>query len=149
LRPVPRWRIVAGAVLATLTIAAPLVLGVSLLSAALTGGGSSLMWGTLVSTLVAVVGYSGVFTLLGLLVKRALVWGLAYILLWEGFVSAAGAGAARLALRAYTRSLLSDATGIPLRLADFPSASSVAVPVGVAAAALALTVARLRRTEVA
>jgi len=149
LRPVARWRIVAGAVLATLTVTAPIVLGVSVLSAMLTGGGSSLVKGTLTSTLVAVAGYCGVFTLLGLLVKRALVWGLAYILLWEGFVAAAGAGAARLAVRAYTRSLLSDATGIPLRLADFPVVSSVLVPVLVSLAALALTVGRLRRTEVA
>ena len=59
------------------------------------------------SATLAVVAYGGIFTWLGLRVRRALVWGLAYILLWEGFVAIAGEDAPRLAVRAYTRSVLS------------------------------------------
>jgi ABC-2 type transport system permease protein len=122
----------------------PLVLG-----AALTGEGADLVRGTLWSSVLAVVGYSGLFTWLGLRVKRALVWGLAYILLWEGFVASAGRSAARLAIRAYTRSVLARATGVPLKLANVSAAYSVVVPVAVAIVALALTIRRLRRMEVA
>jgi ABC-2 type transport system permease protein len=149
LRPVPRWRIVAGAWLATLTITVPLVLVPSLVAAGLSGGGAPLLRGTLASALVAVAGYSGLFLLLGLLVRRALTWGLVYILLWEGFVALAGSTASRLALRRYTRSLLTDATGVPLRLAESPPSIAVVVPVVVAVVALVLTTWRLRRMEVA
>ncbi len=81
--------------------------------------------------------------------RRALVWGLAYILLWEGFVASAGRSAARLAVRAYTRSVLHDATGVDLKLATVSSAYAVIVPIVIGAVATAVTVRRLRRTEVA
>jgi ABC-2 type transport system permease protein len=146
---VARWRIVLGAWLATLTVVVPVALLPTLIAAALTGGGGPLLRGTIVSTLVAVAAYSGLFTYLGLRVRRALVWGLAYLLLWEGFVALAGRTAARLAIRSYTRSLLSNATGIPLRLAVVSTFYAVVVPLVVAVVALGLTVRRLRRMEVA
>jgi ABC-2 type transport system permease protein len=149
LKPVPRTTIVAGAALATITVALPLVVVPLVLGAALTGEGADLVRGTLWSSVLAVVGYSGVFTWLGLRVRRALVWGLAYILLWEGFVASAGRSAARLAIRAYTRSVLARATGVSLKLANVSAAYSVVVPIAVAVVALALTIRRLRRMEVA
>ena len=149
LRPVPRWQIVAATYLATLTVALPLVLLPLGLAAVLTGAGGDLVRGALTSAALAVVAYGGIFTWLGLRVRRALVWGLAYILLWEGFVASAGRSAARLAVRAYTRSVLERATGISLKLADVSAFYSVFVPLVVGIAAAALTVRRLRRTEVA
>lgn len=149
LRPVPRWRIGLGALLATWTVALPMVLVPLVIGAALTGGGSELVRGTLVSATVAVIAYGSLFVLLGLWVRRALIWGLAYILLWEGFVAIAGANAQRLAIRSYTRSLLSDATGVELRLADIGVTTSVIVPLAVALVAFGLTAWRLRHTEVA
>jgi ABC-2 type transport system permease protein len=149
LRPVPRWQIVAGTYLATLTVALPLVLISLGLSAALSGAGHGLVGGTLLSATLAVVAYGGIFTWLGLRVRRALVWGLAYILLWEGFVASAGKSASRLAVRAYTRSVLSQATGVDLKLGTVSAFYAVAVPVAIALVWTALTVRRLRRAEVA
>ena len=149
LRPVPRWRIVAGTYLATLTVTLPLVLVSLGVAAVLSEGGAALVRGTLVSATLGVVAYAGLFTWLGLRVRRALVWGLAYILLWEGFVASAGQTAARLAVRSYTRSVLSRATGIELRLASVSAVYSVIVPLAIGAVATAITVLRLRRTEVA
>jgi ABC-2 type transport system permease protein len=149
LRPVPRSQIVVGTVLATLTVALPLVLGTLGLAAVLTGAGGDLVRGTLTSATLAVVAYAGIFTWLGLRVRRALVWGLAYILLWEGFVASAGRSAARLAVRAYTRSVLTHATGINLKLATVSAFYAVAVPILIGLVAVAITVRRLRRTEVA
>jgi ABC-2 type transport system permease protein len=149
LRPVPRSQIVAGMFLATLTVALPLVLVTLGLAAVLTGAGGGLVQGTLASSTLAVVAYGGIFTWLGLRVRRALVWGLAYILLWEGFVASAGRSAARLAVRAYTRSVLHHATGIELKLATVSQFYAVVVPVVIGAVAIAFTVRRLRRTEVA
>lgn len=149
LRPVPRWRIGLAALLATWTITFPMVLGPLVLAAALSGGGPVLVRATLLAASIAVIAYSTLFVLLGLWVRRALLWGLAYILLWEGFVAIAGENAQRLAIRSYTRSLLSDITGVDLFLADIGRVASIVVPLAISVAAFALTAWRLRRTEVA
>lgn len=147
-RPVPRWQIVAGAWLATLVAAGPLVL-VSLVAAALaTGVGGDLVAGTLASASLALIAYSGIFCALGVLVRRPLVWGLVYILLWEGFVALAGAGAARLAVRSYTQSVLAELTGVNLRLADASPATAVLVPLLVGLVGLAVATRRLRTMDV-
>jgi ABC-2 type transport system permease protein len=149
LRPIARWKIGLGALLATWTVTLPLVLGPLVAMAALSGGGASLVRGTLVAGSLAVIAYGALFVLLGLWVRRALIWGLAYILLWEGFVAIAGDNAQRLAIRSYTRSILSDTTGVNLFLADIAVTASVIVPLAVAVAAFALTAWRLRKMEVA
>jgi ABC-2 type transport system permease protein len=149
LRPMGRWKIGLGALLATWTVTLPLVLVPMVGMAVLSGGGPSLVRGTLVAGSLAVIAYGALFVLLGLWVRRALIWGLAYILLWEGFVAIAGDNAKRLAIRSYTRSLLSDATGVDLFLADIAVSASVIVPLVVAALAFALTAWRLRKMEVA
>jgi ABC-2 type transport system permease protein len=149
LRPVARWKIVAGTYLASLTVSLPLVLVTCGLAAALTGGGAPLVRGALASSALAVVAYGGIFTWLGLRVRRALVWGLAYILLWEGFVASAGHSAARLAVRAYTRSVLRWSTGVNLKLATISHFYAVVVPVVVGVVGVAITSRRLHRTEVA
>lgn len=149
LRPMGRWKIGLGALLATWTVTLPLVLVPMVGMAVLSGGGPSLVRGTLLAGSLAVIAYGALFVLLGLWVRRALIWGLAYILLWEGFVAIAGDNAQRLAIRSYTRSLLSDATGVDLFLADISVSASVIVPLVVAALAFGLTAWRLRKMEVA
>jgi ABC-2 type transport system permease protein len=149
LRPVPRLLLATAAVTASLTVTIPLVVVPLVIAAAATSGGGDLVVATALSSLVAVIGYAGLFVALGLRVRRALVWGLVYILIWEGFVASAGRTASRLALRAYTRSILSDITGIYFRLSDVPSAVAVIVPVGVAVLAVLYTARRLRRMDVA
>ena len=81
--------------------------------------------------------------------RRALVWGLAYILLWESFVASAGKGASRLAVRAYTRSVLARATGVGLKLANVSAFFAVTVPIGIAVLWVWFAARGLRRTEVA
>ena len=83
-------------------------------------GSAELLSGITVSVLVGVATYSAIFVALGVRFRRALIWGLAYILLWEGFVATAGAAAAKLAVRSYTRSILSEYTGVGIKLATMP-----------------------------
>jgi len=149
LRPVARWRIVAAAVAATLTITVPVVVAPMVVAALLTGAGEALVRGTVAACVLATVAYTGVFTWLGLRVKRALVWGLAYILVWEGFVARAGATPSRLAIRAHTRSLLSYMSGGPTRLMDVSRPTAIAVPLLAAAIAVVVTTRRLARQDVA
>jgi ABC-2 type transport system permease protein len=149
LRPVARWRIVVAALAATLTICAPLVVLPMAIAAAVTGGGGALVAGAVASCGLAALSYASLFTYLGLRTKRSLVWGLAYILIWEGFVARAGATASRLSVRASTRSLLGHVADGPRDLVELSLTSSVAIPALAAAVALVLTIRRLTTQDVA
>jgi ABC-2 type transport system permease protein len=149
LRPIARWRIVGAALAATLTVTLPVVVVPMVAAAAVTGAGAPLVKGTLAACVVATVAYAGVFTWLGLRVKRALVWGLAYILIWEGFVARAGANPSRLAIRANARSLLTHISGGPHRLIEVSAPTAVILPLVAFVVAVVLTVRRLTRQDVA
>jgi ABC-2 type transport system permease protein len=148
LRPMDRWPIVVGAAAAAATLTAPITIVPVVLAAALTGAGNGIVVGTLLATVVGLFAYVAVFTLFGVWLKRFIVWGLAYILIWEGFIAQAGAGVARVALRKYTRSVLVDRTGADLDLADFSLATGVVVPLVVAVAALAVASWRLGHQDI-
>ena len=148
LRPMDRWPIVVGAALAAGTLAAPITIIPIFVAAVLTGAGNGIVAGTLLATIVGLVAYVAVFTLFGVWLKRFIVWGLAYILIWEGFIAQAGAGVARIALRKYTRSILVDRTGADLDLADFSLVTAVVVPIVVAVAALAVAAWRLGSQDI-
>jgi len=149
LRPVPRWVIVGAATAAAFTVTWPIVVVPLVLAALLTGAGASLVGATMAAATAAMLAYTGIFVALGLRVKRALVWGLLYIFIWEGFVATANTTAARLAIRSYSRSILSDVTGVSLRLADFTLVSSWLVPLAVGIVAFVYAARRLQRMDVA
>jgi ABC-2 type transport system permease protein len=148
LRPLDRWPIALGAWLASLTIVAPLSLVPVVVAAALTGAGNGIVGATALAGAVAVVGYLAVFTWFGAMFRRATVWGLAYILIWEGFIASGGTGVARFALRSYTRAILREITEVELKLADHSVTVGVIVPVVVAAVFVLLTARRLRTLDV-
>jgi ABC-2 type transport system permease protein len=93
--------------------------------------------------------YTSIFTLVGLLVRRALIWGLVYVFVWELFVARVGAGAARLSINTYPASVLAEMTDVELPLAERSLAYGVCVPIAVALAGVAATAWRLNRTNVA
>ena len=148
LRPMDRWPIVVGAALAAGTLTAPITIIPIVLTAILTGAGNGIVLATLLATVVGVVAYTCVFTLFGVWLRRFIVWGLAYILIWEGFIAQAGPGVARIALRKYTRSILVDQTGANLKLADFSLATAVIFPLVVSVVALAVASWRLANQDI-
>jgi ABC-2 type transport system permease protein len=148
LRPMNRWPIVVGAALASLTMATPIILPAVVAAAALTGVGNGLTVATLVAGIVGLIAYTSIFTMLGVWLKRHIVWGLAYILIWEGFIALGGRGVAQFAIRTYTRSILVDRTGADLTGADFSTATAIVVPLVVGLAALALASWRLSHQDV-
>lgn len=149
LRPVPARIHVLAAWAATVSIVLPLVGAPLLLATAMISSDGGVMAATALGTLVAVVAYSGVFVMGGIRFKRALPWGLVYILIWEGFVASAGETAAKLALRSYTRSIVAQLTDQSLKLGDFNLASGILVPLAVTVVALAYGSRRFARTDVA
>jgi ABC-2 type transport system permease protein len=149
LRPMDRWPIVVGAWLASITVSLPLTLVPLTVSAVAVDGGSDLVVATVVAGAVGVIAYSALFVLVGLLLKNAIVWGLGYVLIWEGIVAAFGSFAAKLAIRGYTRSILTAITEIDLDLGDLSLGVGVAVPLVASVAALVLASIRLRAMDVA
>lgn len=148
LRPLDRWPIVVGAWLAAVTVSLPLTL-VPLTAAAIgVDGGRTLVGATALAGVVGVVAYSAVFVLVGLLLKNAIVWGLGYILIWEGIVAAFGRFAAKLAIRGYTRSIITSITGVDLDLGDLSLTVGIVVPLLTTGVMLLLAAGRLRRMDV-
>jgi len=148
LRPTPRIQVAMAAALAALTVCLPAVVVPLVLAAAITGAGPALTGGTAVAAAVGVAGYVGMFCAVGIRFRRALVWGLAYILLWEGFVANASKTAGRLSLRGYTRSVLSEYTGVGFKQASLSLPVAIVVPILVGGAMIAYAGFRLSRTDV-
>lgn len=148
LRPVARWKLTAAAMAAAMTVALPIVVVPAMIAASLTRAGGELVAATAAASAVAVVAYSGLFTLLGLRVKRALAWGLAYILVWEGFVARAGRGAALFSVRAHTQSILTRWVDGPIRFEHSTMRTAIFVPLLAAFIAAVLTTYRLKRATI-
>ena len=148
LKPVARWRIVVAAYAATLCIALPVAVIPATVAAAVSDVGPAIVRGAAVSTALATIGYSSVFLGLGLIVQRALAWGLAYILIWEGAVSRVASGAARLSFQVYARSVLSHLADRPNPKYGTTTLTAIITVVAVSAVAIALTAARLARDDV-
>ena len=149
LRDMPRWKLAASAMLSTLTIVIPLV-AVPLIATAVAAGldGDAIL-ASVIATVIGALAYTGAFTALGLRAKRALVWGLLYIFIWEQFIARAGHGIRRFALSAYTRSVLSKISGVAVTDADISSFYAIVIPIVVGVVAFAYVSRRLDRHDVA
>jgi ABC-2 type transport system permease protein len=148
LRPIARWRLTLASMASSMVIVWPLVIVPVVLGARLAGGNGELLRATAVATTVGVFAYVGIFGALGLRVRAALLWGLLYVFIWEGFVAGASDTAARLAIRAYLRSVLADATGVELRLGAIDMPWGWLVPLVVGGAGAGLTTWWLHRRDV-
>lgn len=147
LKPVPRWQLPTAAVLATVTIVAPLV-AIPLVATAVVAGTTELVGSLVLASVLAVFAYAGVFVALGLWLRRALWWCLLYILVWENGLARAVDGAARLSIASYAQSLVADAAGVDISYADRGPTASIVVPLAVGLIGLVFAVLRYRRTEI-
>jgi len=148
LRPLRRWPVALGAYGSALTIIAPLTIVPVVAAAAMIDHTSELVIAVVLATSLAVVGYTGLFLLLGALLRKSIVWGLAYIIVWEDIASSIGKSAARLSIRGYAGSVLTERTGVAVHEFDFSQATGVAVMLVVAVVSIALTAVRLDRVDV-
>jgi ABC-2 type transport system permease protein len=153
LRPANRALIVGAAWVAAVLVCIPFtVVGITVsLALAKMPGGAIVSGGF--SALLGTLAYSAVFLGLGLKLRRALPWGLAYILIWEGVLANAGQGLARFALSLSTRSV----TYGSFRNADemmelkyaFATSTGVMVLIGATVVFLGLTLRWLKGADVA
>jgi ABC-2 type transport system permease protein len=149
LRPVPRATLFGAAFVATLVLVLPFSVVAPVVALRVADMPSKAITVGAFSAVLGSCAYSAVFIALGLKVRRALAWGLAYILIWEGAVANAGAGLAKLAIRLSTRSIAYRGfEGGDIR---FPLATPTAVIVLVVVTVCALSIGQywLKRAEVA
>lgn len=150
IRPNQRWMLAIAAWLASATVAVPLTVIPLTLAAAIGSKGNGTTTAAMaLSVALASVAYTAAFTLIGLILRRALIWGLVYVFIWELFVARVGQGAARLSINTYPTSVLAKMTDIELPLAERSLFFGVTTPIVVSIVALALTAWRLGRTDVA
>ncbi len=150
LRPVPRWQLALAASGAALTIAVPIAVLPVVIAAAVSGVGIRLVLGAAAGALLAAVAYTAVFCGLGLRVRRALAWGLAYLVIWEQAVARIAKGAARLSISLSTRTItarLAQHDPLPRNAMSMPVA--VLIPSVATIVAVVLTTRSLQRGEVA
>jgi ABC-2 type transport system permease protein len=149
LKPIARWKIVAAATAAVITVAAPaLTVGLTIASA-LTGGGGGggLIVGTIIGTVLAVIAYSAVFTALGLVTQRALLWGIGYIVIIEGVVARFGL-IDKIAIRSYSRSVVAKITDVDIDLGTVGLPIAIVVLFFIGGLGVAAGTARLSRMTI-
>lgn len=149
----PRPRIVltkyAAATAITWLACLPATIGCLLLATRTTLSLGSAAWSLLLATALASAAYAGLFVLLSLLLRRAILVGLAYIVLWEGLLAGATTAFRHLSVSAYA----SRVAGAPWDEPPFQSVADVSVPVavlvllGVAVVAVAGSAWRLPRSH--
>lgn len=133
-KPVARWRIVAGKLLAAAPITAALVIGATLLTGLAIGGERGTLEVTLALTIAVAVGsllYVVVFIALSIVTGRALIVGLIYTVIWEGLLAGLFEGTRALSIRQYTMSIAAALDPSGAIQPDAPLAIGTALPAAV------------------
>ncbi|MEP6807652.1 MAG: ABC transporter permease subunit [Chloroflexota bacterium] len=142
-KPLSRRTIILTKLAVAAACSAALTCGPMLLAGVIAAGGlgDGLVLGLVAGAAIGSVLYCAVFVALSLVTGRALVFGLAYVLIWEGLLSTL-AGTHTFSIRQQTLAFAAAIGGIPKTVLDAPlelgTAIVVAAAVLVGAAALAI-----------
>lgn len=151
-KPIARWRLVVTKVIvAWLASLAALLPGIWLTGWIVLGEPlSPLVRGFAVGITVSALLYTALFLGLSLVTRRALIYGLLYVIGWEGSLSRLFLGTRTLSVREYGTSLSEALAGITLDeslSSPLEPTTAVVMSVSVLAVAVALSVVRLRGLE--
>jgi ABC-2 type transport system permease protein len=152
-KPIPRWEILAAKLLvaeaATLALVVPSTLLTGVILLAGTSGDMAIAYAYSVGVAVGAVVYVAIFVAMSVVTSRALVLGLGYILIWEGFLASLFAGTRNLSVREYALSIAQAFAGQDLS-SSAPIALEVAVLMSIVVSVVAVIIAirRLASFEV-
>jgi ABC-2 type transport system permease protein len=135
------------AAMATATIVVPLAV-LPIAASAVVAGEGQVAAAALAAALLAALAYSGLFVAAGIWFRRAVWWGLAFVLLWENLVANISSGVARFTVVGWAGSILSTADGVDVDVSAGSAVAGFIVLPLVAAAGFAAATYRYRRTEV-
>ena len=89
---------------------------VPLTVSALVAGRGDVAWMTPLAASLAALAYSGLFVAAGLWFRRAVWWGLAFVLVWENLAAYTSDGAGRFTVIGWASSVLGAVDGIDVEL---------------------------------
>jgi len=107
------------------------------------------VWSLLLASALAAAAYVGLFVLLSLVLRRAVLVGLAYLVLWEGLLAGTTTAFRNLSVGSYASRVVGAPFDVrPFLTADTSVAVAALVLLGVAVAAVAVAAWRLPRAHV-
>lgn len=147
-KPIPRLLIVAvKLVVAWLVVVALVAPAVVLAGLVATGGDAGLAMAYGVASVLGALEYTAIFLALSLLTSRALVIGLAYVVIWEGVVAGLFAGTRIVSVRQHAVAVADALGGDGAVTAELAIGAGVVVAAIVTVLAFALAVRRLEAVE--
>jgi ABC-2 type transport system permease protein len=147
-RPVPRWRIVLIKLLVAWAVVTILVAPATLVAGLIGQDDPSMAIGFAAAVVVGALEYTAIFVALSLITSRALIMGLAYVVIWEGVVAGLFGGTRTFSVRQHTLAVAEalgggNAAGIAELAIEVAIGAVVVVTLGAAV----LAVRRLERVE--
>jgi ABC-2 type transport system permease protein len=152
--PVPRWEIVAAKLLVAEVVTLVLLVPVTALSGAILVAGlpavdPAIAMGFTVGVAVGAAVYVAIFFAMSVVTSRALVLGLGYVLIWEGFLASLFAGTRNLSVRQYVLSIAEAISGVDVTDGQgIDPVVAVVMSVVVFVVAIAISIRRLRSFSV-
>jgi ABC-2 type transport system permease protein len=147
-KPVPRWRIVLVKALVAWLVTVILVTPAIVVAGLIAAGDGALAGGFAVASVAGAFEYTAIFVALSLVTSRALIIGLAYVVIWEGVVASLFTGTRPISVRQH---VLAVAEWLGGSAASDIAELSLGVALGMAAlvsvAALTIAVRRLATVE--
>ena len=146
-RPVPRWRIVLVKLVVAWLVTCVLVAPAMVVAGVIGHGDTQLALGYAVASIVGALEYTAIFVALSLVTSRALIVGLAYVVVWEGVVAGIFSGTRAVSVRQHVLAVAEAAGGAGAGGAELALGFAVAASAVVTAGAIALAVRRLETVE--
>ncbi len=147
-KPVPRWQIVLVKLFVAWLVTCLLVAPAILVAGLIGQGDAGLAIGYAVASMVGALEYTAIFVALSLVTSRALIVGLAYVIVWEGVVAGLFAGTRTISVRQHALAV-AEALGGSSAADSAELALGVAVVVGIVMtlAAVGIAIRRLQTVE--
>jgi ABC-2 type transport system permease protein len=151
-KPIPRWIILLTKLVLASACSILLTCVPILLSALVVGGTQNgMMLAFVLAAAAGSVIYCAIFVALSLVTGRALVFGLGYVLIWEGVLAGLFPGTQTFSVRQHTLAYADALTNVPTAIFRAPLPLGTALVVGglVLVLATAVAIRRLARIEIA
>ena len=147
-KPVPRWRIVLVKLMVAWLLTSALVTPAILVAGLIGQSDPQLAIGYALASLTSGLEYTAIFVALSLITSRALIIGLAYVVVWEGVVAGIFTGTRALSVRQHALAVAEAFGGAGAAdSAELGTSFALAAAAAVILAALALSIRRLETVE--
>jgi ABC-2 type transport system permease protein len=146
-KPVPRWRIVLVKLAVAWLVVVVLVVPAMLVAGLIGHDEPGLALAYAVAATAGALEYTALFMALSLITSRALIVGLAYVMVWEGVVAGLFAGTRILSVRQHALAVAEAVGGESAVQAELAVGIAVGVAIAVTVLAVRLAIRRLERVE--